>query len=477
MSFTGFPKGLGFAFSKMAGFSKQIDIVYPDRKDSVTAGSRIRVKMNNNTHMGLRTLNMYYNFTVPNRGTCAVNNFVQSRFHPRLSSSIIQSIAIYFNNNLIDITDEYNLLYNTLYDLNSGDDQIAKRFLEGSDASRRFTENYAIANTSTHTVRNTNLTTANAAGNGDYSDTDRPFVINNFMNFLGNSSCEYLDTNDVGDFELVITLAPATICFHSGNDAANANAAPTPLTYTLNNIYFTYERIILEDPLYYQIKESRLMSPEGLEIEYTSYESHIGPLQDRSINYSFNTNASSLDTIICTTRRSDYNTETFLQLDGFNAGATANINFPVKLNTGIDCFNQSMYFRRDLSSLTTSQITINGTQMYKSPLSPVEIWNENLLALNAQGDLNHAVHPGCNSLPAFLKYYFAHILSLNYNKETKEPLISGLDGKGSSFNILWKTTNNTTQIAAGAAQVIPIVFCAKSNVVRINAGKQISIMP
>jgi hypothetical protein len=144
---------------------------------------------------------------------------------------------------------------------------------------------------------------------------------------------------------------------------------------------------------------------------------------------------------------------------------------------GDDCFNQSRYFRRDLASLTTSQITINGTNMYKQPLTPPEIYNETILSLYGQNDLSHSVHPGLNSLPAFLTYYFTQILSLNYNKELKEHLISGLDGKGSSFNINWKTTSNNAQIAAGQNQIYPVVFCSKSQIIKINAGRQISIMP
>ena len=123
--------------------------------------------------------------------------------------------------------------------------------------------------------------------------------------------------------------------------------------------------------------------------------------------------------------------------------------------------------------MTDSQITINGTRMYKSPLTPHEIYNENIIALNDQANLYNGVHPGCNSLPAFLKYYFAHILSLNYNGEISIPTISGMDCKGSTANISWNVNADTTTVTS---EVYPVVFVAKSQVIRINAGHQITIV-
>jgi len=472
MSFTGYPKGLSFAFSRLAGFTKQIDIVYPDRKDDVSANSTIKVKFNPNSHIGLRTVNMYYKLTANRVGLTATDNYSQNRFAPRLSSSIIKDISLFFNSGLIERVEEYGLLYNTLFDLNCGQDQINKRFLEGSDPSIIVQETFN-ANASTITLRNTNLTT-NAA---DFSDTSRQFVINNFMNFLGSSCCEYLSTNLTGDMELQITLNPASILWRSGV-GANAVAAPTTPNYELDDIYFTYERIVLNDGgLYDEILMREMSSEKGLEIEFKTYSTHVGALQNRAINFSFNTSASSLNNIICTTRRSDYNTEGYLLLGAYNVTA-ATTNFAATLAAGgANAFNQCTFFQRDLSSITGSQIYINGTAMYKQPLKPYEIFNETLLSIYGQNDLTHSLHPGLNSLPAFLKYYFTQILSLNYNKDGSSTLISGLDGKGSTFNIQWVTTNDTGLIAAGQAQVQPIVFCEKSQVVVIQPGRQIYVKP
>ena len=475
-----FPAGLGSAFDRLSNFTKQIDIVYPDRKDAVIHQSRIRVKLNANSLVNLRSLKMYYQFTTPQAGL-AVGGTQIGRYHPRYSSSIIQDIAMYFNNNLISSINEYNLLYNTLGDLTMGNNQKAKRYLENLDPSVKFLGEANIGNNDE--VITLIYPTRQSVAGTDNSDTNRQFVINNFINFLGNASTEYLNTNITGDFELAITLAPATIVWQAYIHPTAGNAAhlaaPAVPTYTLNNIYFTYERVILNDPLYDNLISSQVNSPEGLKICFTEYSTHIGPLQTRDINYSFNTSASSLDNIICTTRRADYQTVGPLLTTG--GGIAAGNPYELDLiTTGNNSFNQSTYFRRDLLSLGTSQIEINGTQMYKRPLTKFEIYQETLNAISPSDDIVSNVHPGLNSINSFLKYYFAHILSLNYNGETKVPTISGLDGRGSNFSILWKVSNSETipAIVAGAgySQVYPVVFCAKSQVLQINAGQQHAIM-
>lgn len=464
-----FPTGLGAAFLRLSGFTKQIDISYPDRKDLVSQQSRIRVKLNPNSLVNLRSLKMYYNFTVPQAGVTAFPLNV-GRYHPRYSSSIINDISLYFNNNLISTISEYNLLYNTLGDLTIGQNQICKRYLENLDPSVKYTS----ANVGADEVITVNVNTNQQPANADTSDTNRQFVINNFINFLGNSSTEFLNTNITGDFEIAITLAPATIVWQA-NTAVAVVAAAAP-SYTLNNIYFTYERIILNDPLYDSLISSQVNSPEGLKIQFTEYSTHIGPAQTRDINFSFNTSATSLDNIICTTRRLDYQNVGALLLEGANAAGGAGFNAVISAGA-TNCFNQSNYFRRDLLTLGTSQIEINGTQMYKRPLTKYEVYQETLNALNPSDDIVSNVHPGLNSIFAFLRYYFTHILSLNYNGETKLPTISGLDGKGSSFNILWKTTIADAVVGVVYPNIYPVVFCAKSQVLQINSGQQHAIMP
>ena len=68
MSFGGFPKSLGYAFSKMEGYSKSVDIVYPDRKNGVKSNSTIRVALAPNSLVNLWSFTMHYKFKPTHKG-------------------------------------------------------------------------------------------------------------------------------------------------------------------------------------------------------------------------------------------------------------------------------------------------------------------------------------------------------------------------------------------------------------------------
>jgi hypothetical protein len=447
MSFSGFPKALGYAFSKMEGYSKSVDIVYPDRKNGVKSNSTIRVALAPNSLVNLRSFTMHYKFKPTHKGgrltagvaasgtggsaVAAVEEYTEynNRFAPRLTSSIINSTSLYFNNNLVDQVDDYGLLYNTLWDMSVGSEQNNKRFLEN--------------------VQPLVYDGVGVGGGSDKMLIEPNHIINNWVNFLGTSSCEYLDTNDTGLVELAIRLNSSSILSDPTSmiTGSTLTIASLPIEYELDDIYFTYERIHMEDPLYFDIKRSKLMG-EGLDIMWKSYSTHQGSLTS-DINYDFNVSAQSLDSVICISRPKTYQ----------NVGSI------------IDGFDQSKFFERSLPDLNTSMIQINGVNIYKQPLKPHEIYHQNMLALNGHNDVHHSTHAGCKGITSFLTHYFTHYLSLNYTNDTPAPMISGLDGKGASFNILWKASKTDS-----SSEVYPVVFCAKSSVLKISAGKQISLL-
>ena len=70
------------------------------------------------------------------KGACESATGSSKLHFPRLSSTLINTLAVYINGTLIERIDNYNTLYNKLYDLDGGGvDQTAKRFLENSNPS------------------------------------------------------------------------------------------------------------------------------------------------------------------------------------------------------------------------------------------------------------------------------------------------------------------------------------------------------
>ena len=128
MEFSSFPKNLAYNIKTLAGFSKSTVKLSPDKTGAIQMGDSFKVKLPQNSIVDLRTFTMYF------KGVASATN---GRVHfPRLSSSLIKTLSVYVNGTLIERIDNYNILYNKLYDLDGGgDDQTTKRFLENSDPS------------------------------------------------------------------------------------------------------------------------------------------------------------------------------------------------------------------------------------------------------------------------------------------------------------------------------------------------------
>jgi hypothetical protein len=96
---------------------------------------------------------------------------------PRNTSSVIQQITITCNSIQLCNINDYNLLYNTLYDLEGADfSQTSKRFLENAAPSVLYYQaDSAAASTPIGAVNAQDGTQAKNV------ETIRPIVINNFL--------------------------------------------------------------------------------------------------------------------------------------------------------------------------------------------------------------------------------------------------------------------------------------------------------
>ena len=114
MDFTSFPKNLAYNIKTLRGFSKSTVVLTPDKYSLVNQGDTIKVKLPSNTIVDLRTLSMHF------KGTCESKAGESNVHFPRLSSSLIKTLVVYINGTLIERIDNYNTLYNKLYDLDGG---------------------------------------------------------------------------------------------------------------------------------------------------------------------------------------------------------------------------------------------------------------------------------------------------------------------------------------------------------------------
>jgi hypothetical protein len=473
---SGFPKNLAYTLKQLSNFTKQTVKVMPDRVNP-SFGEVSRFKLPASAMIDFRTISIFADVSLYNNvGTAAANYCLHL---PRNTASLIQQITITCNGVQLCNINDYNLLYNTLYDIEGADSsQTSKRFLENADPSVYYYQGATSAANSA--IGCVNAQNGALAGN---TEVNRPIVINNFLGFISSLSTPVLDLNDTGDIYIEIRWASPSVLWATTNVAA-ATAFNTTTGCQFNNLRMTCSKINFESSEYYDLKAQKLLS-DGLLVGYYDYWTSRGTSVPKSsgVNMNFNVATNSLDQCIATFQKGDCSTIKNLVLNSsdtsgslitFNEYLGAQVTKANTTATLGDGFNQSYYFMRAGVDIATSQWSINSTNIDPYPLPPSEIWNQNLIAIgNANIDFGTSgVHAGCVSLWHFLKYYFCHILSLENLSGDGQMWRSGLSGNGSTVNINYSATFNGTN----TENISPVIFCRSTKVLSIRDGHIISVV-
>ena len=195
---SGFPKNLAYTLKQLSNFTKQTFKVMPDRVNP-SFGEVSRFKLPASALLDFRTISIFADVSLFQDTTA---NTGYALHLPRNTASLIQQLTITCNGVQLCNINDYNLLYNTLFDLEGADfSQTSKRLLENFDPSVYY---YAGATA----AANSPIGAVNAQGNAATNvETNRPIVINNFLGFLGSLSTPVIDLNDTGDIYIEIRWA------------------------------------------------------------------------------------------------------------------------------------------------------------------------------------------------------------------------------------------------------------------------------
>ncbi len=129
---SGFPKNLAYTVKQMSNFTKQTVKVMPDRTDP-NFGDVSRFKLPASAMIDFRTISIFADVTLY---TSTTTDTGYALHLPRNTASLIQQLTITCNGAQLCSINDYNLLYNTLYDIVGADfSQMSKRFLENADPS------------------------------------------------------------------------------------------------------------------------------------------------------------------------------------------------------------------------------------------------------------------------------------------------------------------------------------------------------
>jgi len=308
---------------------------------TVKPGQRIIVDLPFNSTCDLATFTWFYKGQTNHAGGAAdgLQGYVRSRFFPRNSASVIQSMQIKINGGIkVDIPD-YNFVYNMLHDYTQGADALKRRGVggENSDPSNKL---YMVGND----IRERRGYSMGLFNAGDDTQNDvirdrQEYCVRSWLSLLGgNASTNVVDTQMLGIVTIEIVLAPASMLILGSNatgytaDLAGATSLPyrqqvgrgtvgatafrtaafaeETNDYSLSDLQFRIVRYLMP-PEFYSSLANTLGSGGVYKLWFPNYSVYTGnPVLATNKNSvtSFSISTKSLDYVIGTFRIPNYDT-------------------------------------------------------------------------------------------------------------------------------------------------------------------------
>ena len=202
------PQGLLYRYKKISNISRQ-NMKFPPNngQGDVWAGQVINVTLPPNALIDLSTFTMDFDGYTQHNGTNGVTGpagYCQSRFFPRNTQSLIESINVKINGQTRQLINNYGLIYNILSDITAGaDSQVKNRVGQNADPScKYYNDNGGVR-------RRCGYPIGLIANKNSANDFDR-YSIRNWLGFLQGST-NIIDTQMYGSIDLEITLAGAGV--------------------------------------------------------------------------------------------------------------------------------------------------------------------------------------------------------------------------------------------------------------------------
>ena len=214
---SGIPDAMQWQIKRLKVLQKETVTMTPNKTQDVKPGQTIIVDMPYNSKCDLSTFSWFYDGSTTHNGSSGVDGpagYVQSRFFPRNSASVIQKFTIKINGGIkVDIPD-YNFVYNMLHDYSQGADALKRRQTggENSDPSNKlYITAGDIIERRGYSIAPFNAALTGASDNILARDKGRYCVRSWLSLFGGNSSTQVVDTQMLGTVTVEIQLAPASI--------------------------------------------------------------------------------------------------------------------------------------------------------------------------------------------------------------------------------------------------------------------------
>ena len=215
------PTRMQYRFREINKILKQTVYLVPNNgQASVNAGDTIIVELPQNSVVDFSTFVMDYTVATTHAGKASAGavGFVQTRFFPRNSASIIEQLDVEINGQTRFTLNNYGLVYNTLFDLTAAQDSLNRRKVgENADPSTKYDNAAGVI------VSERRGYSVAVAGTDAAKDKEN-YVIRSWLGLL-NPSTSILDTNILGSVVIKIRLAPPS-CLMLGPDLVPHNRSP-----------------------------------------------------------------------------------------------------------------------------------------------------------------------------------------------------------------------------------------------------------
>ena len=515
------PTRMQYRFREINKILKQTVTLIPNNgQNTLNAGDTIIVELPHNSVVDLTTFIMEYAGATNHNGKTnaasgiGVAGYLQTRFFPRNTASIIEQLDVEINGQTRFTLNNYGLIYNTLFDLTAAQDSLNRRKCgENADPSSKYFINAGAAGVSAAVAGALTERRGYSTGtliDGTAQDKEN-YVIRSWLGLL-NPSTSIIDTSILGSVVIKIRLAPANCLMlgavSNGEIAALAVGAATDetgvavitvpagdvagaatLNYQLSSVKFSIVRYDLPAE-FYMTEASRLGSGAVFKLWFPNYsvQSCTSVLSGNKTGVNRTSiSCRSLDWIMGTFRLPNYTT---VQAPLNSLGASPSTLGPVgqskytweaQVRAGLRrLFNNSRYFARNGSSIDSCSWTIGNSQY---PQRTVQQQFDALLQhFNIQNDQGSGgMYPGIQSLNHFRETFYADIMSLNCNQSESDFVISGLNTQETPLQITWNV--NSTALAADIDTLItiadtctPYLICGYSSCLEIRGGRQITLI-
>jgi hypothetical protein len=238
MSEEGIPNAMQWQIKRLKVLQKETVTMTPNKTTDVKPGQTIIVDLPYNSKVDLSSFSWFYDGSTSHNGASVATGpaaYVQSRFFPRNSASVIQKFTVKVNGGIkVDIPD-YNFVYNMLHDYTQGSDALKRRQTggENSDPSNK------LYITATDILERRGYSVGPlVAGTGPadniISRDKGKYCVRSWLSlFGGNASTQVVDTQMLGTVTVEIQLAPASILMLGVAPVAGAVTAVNK--YTIEN--------------------------------------------------------------------------------------------------------------------------------------------------------------------------------------------------------------------------------------------------